>query len=142
MAAGFDVSRSCQEEAAQQLAELHRRAYEYMHRDGQIAEDDFLSAEQNARLVKNAEEYYRDMFQGRVNTWNLRDRHMAETLDALTAHLHRRFGKSKIVVWANNSHLGDARATERSGALHAGDSRRIHHLCRYGYGRVRLGWPP
>ena len=113
-AAGFDISQSCQEEVVQQLRELNQRAYEYMHRDGQIAEDAFFSAEQNARLVKNAEEYYRSMFQARVSTWNLRDRHMAETLHALAAHLDGRFGKSKIVVWAHNSHLGNARATERS----------------------------
>jgi erythromycin esterase-like protein len=113
-AAGFDLSQSCQQQVIQQLRELNLRAYEYLHRDGLIAEDDFFSAEQNARLVKNAEEYYRNMFQDRVNTWNLRDRHMAETLHALAAHLERRFGKSKIVVWAHNSHLGNARATERS----------------------------
>src|SRR5207302_9755704 len=113
-AAGFGVSRSCQNEVAQQLRDLQQRAYEYLHRDGQIAEDDFFSAEQNARLVRNAEEYYRGMFQGRVNTWNLRDRHMAETLHALATHLERRFGRAKIVVWAHNSHLGDARATDRS----------------------------
>jgi erythromycin esterase-like protein len=112
--AAFDVSQSCRNEVIQQLADLQRRAYEYMHRDGQIAEDDFFSAEQNARLVRNAEEYYRGMFQDRVNTWNLRDRHMAETLQALAAHLDRRFGKARMVVWAHNSHLGDARATDRS----------------------------
>lgn len=111
-AAGFGMSESCEQEVVQQLVELQRRTYEYMHRDGQVAEDDFFSAEQNARLVRNAEEYYRAMFRGRVNTWNLRDRHMAETLHALSAHLDRRFGKSRIVVWAHNSHLGDARATE------------------------------
>jgi erythromycin esterase-like protein len=112
-AAGFNVSQSCQEEVAQQLVDLQRREYEYLHRDGQVAEDDFFSAEQNARLVKNAEEYYRGMFQSRVSTWNLRDRHMVETLEALAAHLETRFGKSKIVVWAHNSHLGNARATDR-----------------------------
>lgn len=113
-AAGFDLSQSCQEEVVQQLHELNRQAYEYLHRDGQVAEDEFFSAEQNARVVKNAEEYYRSMFQARINTWNLRDRHMAETLYALAAHLDCRFGTSKIVVWAHNSHLGNARATERS----------------------------
>jgi erythromycin esterase-like protein len=66
------------------------------------------------RLVQNAEEYYRGMFQGRVNTWNLRDRHMAETFHAFAVHLDRRFGRAKIVVWAHNSHLGNARATDRS----------------------------
>src|SRR6266550_3122726 len=113
-AAGFDVSQSCQDEVVQQLRDLQQRSYEYLHRDGQVAEDDFFSAEQNARLVRNAEEYYRAMFQGRVNTWNLRDRHMAETLHALAAHLEQRFGRAKIVVWAHNSHLGDARATDRA----------------------------
>jgi erythromycin esterase-like protein len=99
-AAGFDLSQSCEEEVIQQLKDLQLRAYEYLHRDGHAAEDEFFSAEQNARLVRNAEEYYRGMFQGRVNTWNLRDRHMAETLQALAAHLDGRVGRSKIVVWA------------------------------------------
>ena len=82
-AASFDLSQSCREEVVRQLKDLQGRAFEYLHRDGRVAEDDFFSAEQNARLVRNAEEYYRGMFQGRVNTWNLRDRHMAETLHAL-----------------------------------------------------------
>jgi erythromycin esterase-like protein len=121
-AAGFGVSESCEQEVVQQLVELQRRTYEYMHRDGYVAEDEFFSAEQNARLVRNAEEYYRAMFRGRVSTWNLRDRHMAETLHALSAHLDRRFGRSRIVVWAHNSHLGDARATEmgKRGELNLG----------------------
>jgi erythromycin esterase-like protein len=113
-AAGFDLSRSCEDAVIQQLKDLHLRVYEYRHRDGQVAEDDFFSAEQNARLVRSAEEYYRAMFQGRVNTWNLRDRHMAESLHALAAHLENRFGRAKIVVWAHNSHLGNARATDRA----------------------------
>lgn len=111
-ATGLGLSESCEQEVVHQLIELQRRTYEYMHRDGYVAEDDFFSAEQNARLVRNAEEYYRSMYRGRVNTWNLRDRHMAETLHGLAAHLERRFGESKIVVWAHNSHLGDARATQ------------------------------
>src|SRR5438034_646916 len=128
-AAGFDLSRSCEEEVIQQLKDLQRRSYEYLHRDGQVAEDEFFSAEQNARLVRNAEEYYRGMFQGRVNTWNLRDRHMAETLFALAEHLDRRFGTGKIVVWAHNSHLGNARATDRSrhGEFNLGQLVREHY---------------
>jgi erythromycin esterase-like protein len=78
-----------------------------------VAEDEFFFAEQNARLVKNAEEYYRSMFRGRVSSWNLRDRHMVETLHALLAHLDGQSGgRAKVVIWAHNSHLGDARATE------------------------------
>jgi erythromycin esterase-like protein len=83
---GFGLTPSCQREVVNQLVELQRRAAEYARRDGRVAEDDFFYAEQNARLVKNAEEYYRTMFRGRASSWNLRDRHMAETLHALLAH--------------------------------------------------------
>jgi erythromycin esterase-like protein len=88
---------------------------EYARRDGLLAQDELFYAEQNARTVRAAEEYYRTMFSGRVSSWNLRDRHMADTLDALASHLSRQRGTpAKIVVWAHNSHLGDARATETS----------------------------
>jgi erythromycin esterase-like protein len=97
-----------------QLVELERKAVEYASRDGLAAEDEFFSAEQNARLVRDAEQYYRSMFLGRVSSWNLRDTHMFETLEALRAHLGRRSGPDRVVVWAHNSHLGDARATERA----------------------------
>lgn len=110
--AGFGLTDPCQEEVIEQLVELQRCASEYSQGDGQVAEDEFFYAEQNARLVKNAEEYYRTMFQGRVSSWNLRDRHMADTLDALVAHLDRDGRRTKVVVWAHNSHLGDARATQ------------------------------
>jgi erythromycin esterase-like protein len=108
-AASFGLSKSCENEAIGQWIEMRQRAADLARRDGRVARDAFFFAEQNARLVKNAEEYYRAMFHERVSSWNLRDSHMAETLDALTHHLGP---KSKIVVWAHNSHLGDARATE------------------------------
>ena len=101
-------------EAVNQLIDLQRRAADYMNRDGFVARDEYFFAEQNARLVKNAEEYYREMFRGRVSSWNLRDRHMTETLHALAAHLETQGQPPKIVVWAHNSHLGDARATDMS----------------------------
>jgi erythromycin esterase-like protein len=110
-AAEFGLSRSCEDQAVQQLLELQRRAADLAHRDGKLPEDEFFHAEQNARLVKNAEEYYRSMFRGRISSWNLRDRHMADTLEALMAHFDRKLGRSKIVVWEHNSHIGDARAT-------------------------------
>jgi erythromycin esterase-like protein len=91
-----------------QLLELQRRAMEYARRDGRAAEEDAFQAEQNARLVKNAEAYYCSMFLERVSSWNLRDRHMAESLDALVAHLDRHAPPAKVVVWAHNSHVGDA----------------------------------
>ena len=110
-AAAFGLSRSCEDQAVQQLIEVQRRAVELAQRDGLMPEDELFYAEQNARLVKNAEEYYRMMFRGRVESWNLRDRHMAETLDALIAHLERKGTRAKVVVWEHNSHIGDARAT-------------------------------
>jgi erythromycin esterase-like protein len=110
--AGFGLTDPCHDEVIEQLVELQRCASEYSQGDGQVAEDEFFYAEQNARLVKSAEEYYRTMFQGRVSSWNLRDRHMADTLDALVAHLDRDGRRTKVVVWAHNSHLGDARATQ------------------------------
>jgi len=115
--ASFGLTDSCENEVVNQLIEMQRRARDYERRDGRVAADEFFFAEQNARLVRNAEAYYRSMFQGRVSSWNLRDRHMAETLDALEKHLN-----AKIVVWEHNSHLGDARATElgRSGELNVG----------------------
>lgn len=100
----------CEQEVVDQLMELRQRRGEFLARDGKAAEDEFFYAEQNARLVVNAERYYRSMFRGRNSSWNLRDDHMAETLTALKRHFGN--GGGKIVVWAHNSHLGDARATE------------------------------
>src|SRR2546421_5523774 len=121
-AAGFNLSESCENEVVNQLIELQQHAPEYAHWDGRVAEDEFFFAEQNARLAKDAEEYYRTMFSGRVSSWNLRDRHMAGTLDALIAHLDRQEGGAKIAVWEHNSHIGDARATSmgREGELNVG----------------------
>jgi erythromycin esterase-like protein len=133
-ATAFGAAEPCEDEAVQQLVELQQRAGELALRDGQIAADEFFSAEQNARLARNAEQYYREMYRGDQNTWNLRDRHMAETLDALLAHLDRVNGRSagqpsQVVVWAHNSHLGDARATEmgRQGDLNLGQLVRERH---------------
>jgi erythromycin esterase-like protein len=118
VASGF--AEPCEDQVVAQLMEL--RAATYAHRDGAAAEDEHFFAEQNARLARNAEAYYRSMFRGRVSSWNLRDEHMVETLDALALHLDRRTAGAKIVVWAHNSHLGDARATEmgRHGELNVG----------------------
>lgn len=130
-AAGLGLSSTCEREVIEQLIDLQRRAADYARRDGRIAADDFFYAEQNARLVRNAEEYYRAMFRGRIASWNLRDRHMAQTLDALAEHLRGNDQRAKIVLWAHNSHLGDARATQmgRRGELNVGQ------LIRERYGR-------
>jgi erythromycin esterase-like protein len=133
-AASFDLSASCEGEVINQLVELRHHAAEYATRDGRVAADEYFYAEQNARLVKNAEEYYRSMFQGRISSWNLRDRHMAETLAALVAHLETQAQHPKVVVWAHNSHLGDARATQMgdAGELNLGQ------LVRQRYGAEAL----
>ena len=115
--AAFGAGESCEREAIEQLVDLQRHALEYARRDGLVADDESFDARQNALAVRNAEEYYRSMFQGGVSSWNLRDRHMVDTLDALAAHLGRQRGTpAKVVVWAHNSHVGDARATERAAA--------------------------
>ena len=112
-ATGIGMSESCEQDVIAQLHCLQERAFAYMRQDGSDAADAFFYAQQNARLVRNAEQYYRTMFRGRVSSWNLRDRHMAETLYALAQHLSARDGRpAKIVVWEHNSHIGDARATE------------------------------
>jgi erythromycin esterase-like protein len=111
-ATSFGLSPDCEREVVNQLVEMQRRREELAARGAGGDEDELFAAEQNARVVKDAEEYYRSMFEGRVSSWNLRDMHMAETLDALLAHLEKKGGRSKLVVWAHNSHVGDARATQ------------------------------
>ncbi len=111
-ATAFGLSPSCEREVVAQLIELQRAAGDYARRDGRVARDALFFAEQNARLVRNAERYYRAMFADHVLSWNVRDQHMAETLGELALFLGREANAAKIVVWAHNSHLGDARATE------------------------------
>lgn len=116
-AAAFGLSASCEEAAVAQLRELLEK------RADPVGVEAHFHAEQNARLVRNAEHYYRTMFKGRVASWNLRDRHMAQTLEALDSHLSsQRSRPARIAVWAHNSHLGDARATEMAdiGELNVG----------------------
>ena len=128
-AASSGWAKSCESQVVAQLVELRRSAAVYAHSGRDREPDALFHAEQNARLVANAEEYYRAMFGSRASSWNLRDRHMAETLDALDVHLSSREHPAKIVVWAHNSHLGDARATEmsRGGELNLGQLVRERH---------------
>src|SRR3954463_3201333 len=121
-AARFGTVGPCENEAIQQLVELQKRA-------AGARDPDLFSAEQNARVARNAEVYYRSMFGSRISSWNLRDRHMADTLDAVAGFLQRRDGYARIAVWAHNSHLGDARATEMGdqGELNVGQLVRERH---------------
>jgi erythromycin esterase-like protein len=112
-AATVGATESCETAVVEQLIELQRNASRFLSRDGAVAAEELFFAEQNARLVKNAEQYYRSMFRGRASSWNLRDRHMVETIEALVAHLNGN-RHPKAIVWAHNSHLGDARAREMS----------------------------
>jgi erythromycin esterase-like protein len=103
---------SCEDAVVSQFVDLYSRTLQSAHGHGREAAEDLFVAKQNARLVKNAEEYYRMMYRSDVSSWNLRDNHMVETLFELEQHLDQRRTPPKIVVWAHNSHLGDARATE------------------------------
>src|ERR1700716_283808 len=137
-AANFGITESCERDVIEQLIELRRRAADYASRDGRVAQDEFFFAEQNARLVLNAERYYRTMFRGRVESWNLRDQHMAETLEALVTHLNAQEQQAKVALWEHNSHLGDARATYMAdhGELNVGQLVRQ----RYGSEAVLIGF--
>ena len=145
-AASIGLTATCEREVVSQLLELHRLRAEYASRDGRVARDDYFFAAQNARLVRNAEAYYRTMFQGRADSWNLRDQHMAETLHELVDFLspaeagHHGHAQrpARVVVWAHNSHLGDARATEmgQSGELNVGQLVRE----RFGAAAVNVGF--
>ena len=104
---------SCEDAIVLQLTELLESAHAYVSRASYAAEDAYFCAVQNAKVVKEAEEYYRALYRGRPNTWNLRDGHMYDTLEALSAHLGKRLGRpARLVVWAHNSHVGNAAATE------------------------------
>jgi len=122
---------SCEDEVVRQLMDIHQQGGRYVEAGDALAEDEQFQAEQNARLIQSAEAYYRQMFSSRVNTWNLRDTHMSDTLDLLHRHLSRRLGRSaKIAVWEHNSHLGDARATE----MGARGEHNVGQLTRERYG--------
>lgn len=127
--AGLDVSVSCRQQVLAMLVDLRRHAARQSH-DPYDVEAAF-DALQNARLVNNAEAYYRStVFRNDESSWNLRDRHMAETLAEIERHIGRDGHAPKIVVWAHNSHLGDARATEmgqRRGELNLGQLVRQRH---------------
>jgi erythromycin esterase-like protein len=111
----------CEDDVVAQLCELRERT----GRDDCLGRGARFAAEQNARLAAGAERYYRALFHGQADSWNLRDAHMADTLDAL-ADFHDGAG---IVAWAHNSHVGDARATSMAarGELSLGQLMRERH---------------
>jgi erythromycin esterase-like protein len=108
------VPETCEEEVVEMLTRLREQVAAYDH-----SREDYFNAEQNALVAKNAEQYYREMVQGDVDSWNIRDRHMVETLERLQDH---HGSDAKGIVWAHNTHVGDARATdmEARGRLNVG----------------------
>jgi protein-L-isoaspartate(D-aspartate) O-methyltransferase len=120
-----DSYRTCEEAVIRQCRELLQREFE----DARAHGDAFLEAAQNARLIAAAQRYYRVMYYGGAESWNLRDTHMFETLQHL---LEWRGNDAKAVVWAHNSHIGDARQTEMGQVR---DEINIGQLCRQRYGK-------
>lgn len=103
---------SCEFEVVQQLKKMQRELWGFLA-ENKITADEVLNLEQNAHVVKNAEQYYRQLFLDRVSNWNLRDSHMFQTLKALIRHYKLKgIQKPKIIVWAHNSHVGNAAATQ------------------------------
>ncbi|QJD60353.1 erythromycin esterase family protein [Pseudomonas sp. gcc21] len=134
-AVAFGMSSSCEKEITEQLMDMQGKALQRLVGLGLVADEQRFCAEQNARLVRNAEEYYRSMFRGESSSWNLRDGHMFETLEALREHLSYQLGgEAGVVVWAHNSHIGNAAATDmgRHGEFNIGQ------LAREKYGSEAL----
>jgi erythromycin esterase-like protein len=124
-AVSFGLAPDCEEQVLAQLVDLLRDRDRLIARDGD--EEAHFAATQNARVVANAEGYYRAMYFRGVSTWNLRDTHMTDTLDAIATHLQRHGTSGKVIVWAHNSHVGDSAAM-----AHRAERAEITvgHLCR------------
>jgi erythromycin esterase-like protein len=121
----------CEIGVVQQLQEMLTKRLDWIEKDGEA----WFDATLNARIVRAAERYYRSIYQGANESWNLRDRHMFDTLQAIIAH--RGFG-TKSVVWAHNSHVGNAAATAMGwrGQFNIGELARL----AYGDGAVLVGF--
>jgi len=125
--AKFGLADRCEDEVVAQLVEMQRR---HAARSGRMPSGDgWFHAMQSAQVIKDAEAYYRAMFGGRSSSWNLRDTHMSDTLDLLAEHLGAKGRPAKLIVWAHNSHVGDARATAMGagGELTLGQVMRQRH---------------
>jgi erythromycin esterase-like protein len=101
------VPELCETEVVDLLKEIQKKLPTY-----NTDHENVFSAEQNALITVNAEKYYRAMIHGGPHSWNVRDRHMADTMERLLK-FHGR--NSKVIVWEHNTHIGDARATDMAG---------------------------
>jgi erythromycin esterase-like protein len=122
IAAAAGGTGGCRTQAREQREEMERRYAALSPEVPDSVADALFSALRNSFVVENAEEYFRTQFEGGESTWNLRDQHMAEALQALSAHLARHGRSPKVVVWAHNTHSGDARVTQmgEAGELNLG----------------------
>lgn len=122
-------SWSCERGAREEVRELEQRVAREAESAAPARREELFSALQNARAVMNGETYYRTLYRGGMNPWNLRDLHMADTLDALSRFLDAQDKPAKIVVWAHNTHLGDARVTQmgEAGEHNVGQLMRQRH---------------
>jgi erythromycin esterase-like protein len=132
-AASTQPEKSCKDAAAAELNDLQSHAARYVDYRDPSSVEMFFHAEQNARVVKDGEAYYRSMYDPIVSSWNIRDTHMAATVDTLIEHLKQ--GQAKIVIWAHNSHLGNASATD---ATERGEFN-VGQLVREKYGQQVYG---
>ena len=119
--------RSCEEDA-KEIAENAFSSH-LVAKSIDVDPDEVFFARQNAELVRSAERYYRNLFSPLINTWNVRDTHMADTVDRLIEHLREQGRPEGVVIWAHNSHIGDDRATEMGwhGQLNIGQLMRERH---------------
>lgn len=133
------LERSCEDAVVAQLQELlQRRLHDHTSSHAGLDEEEAFNAEQNSHLVLAAEHYYRTMLDQEVSSWNLRDEHMVDTLERIRLHLTTHGARAKVVVWAHNSHVGDARATSmgRRGEWSIGQIARQ----KYGSEAVSIGF--
>jgi erythromycin esterase-like protein len=129
--AASGLEESCEQPAESALAALKGAHHELVQADADFTDDlAYFEAEQNARVVVNGERYYRTAYAGGESSWNLRDSHMMETLDTVLEQLEAQGSEARLVVWAHNSHVGDARATE----MGEGGQHNIGQLVRQQYG--------
>jgi erythromycin esterase-like protein len=138
-ATSLGITQPLRDECVRTLLDLQHKGEDYLRGEGGLIDgDELFYAQQNASLVANAEEYYRQMFQGDAHTWNLRDTHMANCLSALMDfHAQKHPGHDhRFLVWAHNSHLGDSAATEVSKY----DQLNLGHLLRRKFRTFSVGF--
>lgn len=121
--------KDCKNEVIDQLIDIIRLE-KYAQSLSDYSNEQYFSTVQNVKLVKNAERYYRTMFSGKASSWNLRDHHMVEVIADIDRHISKRKGSpAKIIVWAHNSHIGDASFTQqgRGGEISVGQLMRVRY---------------